>query len=74
MRNLIKITVLGLMENMNYLVSPDYEKEINLLEESDLAEIVQKHDIPLTGRLSIDLRLAAAYDAELIELFDGNWA
>ena len=73
MAGMMNIPVLGLVENMSYIVCPDCGKEIHAFGESHLDEIARKHQITLTARLPIDPKLAAACDAGLIELFDGSW-
>ncbi len=73
MANMMNIPVLGLVENMSYIVCPSCGKEIHVFGESHLDEIAQKHQITLTAQLPIDPKLAAACDAGLIELFDGSW-
>ncbi|MEA4813780.1 MAG: P-loop NTPase [Oscillospiraceae bacterium] len=73
MAGIMNIPVLALVENMSYIVCPDCGREIRVFGESRIAEIAKKHFIENTARLSIDPKLAAACDAGMIELFDGNW-
>lgn len=73
MAELLNIPMLGLVENMSYVACPDCGKEIRLFGESHIDEIARQHEIELLGRLPIDPKLAAAVDAGMIELFDGNW-
>jgi Mrp family chromosome partitioning ATPase len=73
MANMMHIPVLGLVENMSYVVCPGCGQEIHVFGESHLDEIALKHKVTLTARLPIDPKLAAACDAGLIELFDGSW-
>ncbi|MEA4964642.1 MAG: Mrp/NBP35 family ATP-binding protein [Oscillospiraceae bacterium] len=73
MAGMMKIPVLGLVENMSYVVCPDCGREIHVFGESHIGEIAKKHQIRATATLPIDPKLAAACDAGLIELFEGNW-
>ena len=58
---------------MSYLVCPDCGKQLKVFGESHIDEIAAKHGIETVARIPIDPKLAAAVDAGLIELFDGNW-
>jgi len=73
MADMMKIPVLGLVENMSYMVCPDCGKKLMPFGESRADAIAQKHGIPAVARLPIDPKLAAACDKGMIELFDGAW-
>ena len=73
MADMMKIPVLGLAENMSYMVCPDCGKKLTPFGESRAEIIAQKHGIPAVARLPIDPKLAAACDKGMIELFDGAW-
>ena len=73
MAGMMKIPVLGLVENMSYMVCPDCGKQLKPFGESRADEIAKRHGIPAVARLPIDAKLAAACDKGMIELFDGNW-
>ncbi|MBE6953377.1 MAG: Mrp/NBP35 family ATP-binding protein [Ruminococcaceae bacterium] len=73
MAKLMNIPVLGLVENMSYFACPDCGKQIKVFGESHIDEIAAKHGVDTVARIPIDPKLAAAVDAGLIELFDGNW-
>lgn len=70
MAELMKIPVLGIVENMSYVECPDCGKKINVFGESNLDEIAKQYDIPVLGHIPFDPKLAAACDAGTIELFD----
>jgi Mrp family chromosome partitioning ATPase len=73
MAGMMKIPVLGFVENMSYMVCPDCGKKLTPFGESRADVIAEKHDIPSVARLPIDTRLATACDRGVIELFEGNW-
>ena len=73
MADMMKIPVLGLVENMSYMVCPDCGKRLAPFGESRADDIARKYGIPSVARLPIDTKLAAACDKGMIELFDGNW-
>ena len=69
----MNIPVLGLVENMSYMVCPDCSKKLMPFGESHADAIAQRHGISSVARVPIDTRLAAACDKGAIELFDGDW-
>ncbi len=73
MAGMMNIPVLGLVENMSYVVCPDCGKKISLFGESHALETAEKHSMPVLGQLPIDPRLTAACDAGRIESVEGNW-
>lgn len=72
MASLMQIPVLGIVENMSYYVCPDCGKEHHIYGESHIEEIAAKHGIPITAKLPIDPKLAAACDKGAIELFENQ--
>ena len=73
MASLMNIPALGIIENYSYLICPDCGKHIPVFGESHVAEVAAKYSIPVLGRIPINPKLAAACDAGLIELFEGDW-
>ena len=73
MAELMKVPVLGLVENMSYFVCPDCNKKLEIFGESKVEEIAKKHNIKHIARIPINQKLAAACDKGMIELFDGDW-
>jgi len=73
MAGMMNIPVLGLVENMSYMVCPDCGKELMPFGKSHADAIAKRHGIPSIARIPVDTRLAAACDKGAIELFDGNW-
>ena len=52
---------------------PDCGAEHKIFGESHVDEIAQKYDIPNVAKIPVDPKLAAAVDAGMIELFEGDW-
>ena len=67
------VPIVGLVENMSYLVCPDCGRNIYLFGEGKCAEAAKKHGIPLLAQMPIDPQLAALTDEGRIEEFKGDW-
>ena len=67
------IPIVGLVENMSYLVCPDCGRKIYLFGEGRSAEAAKKHGLPLLAQMPIDPQLAALTDEGRIEEFKGDW-
>ncbi len=63
----MKIPILGVVENMSYLVTPDTGKKIELFGKSRADEMAQAAEAPLLGRIPVDPELAMLCDSGLIE-------
>ena len=73
MAEMMKIPVLGIVENMSYFKCPDCGQEHKIFGESHVDEIAEKYNIPDVAKIPIDPKLAAAVDAGMLELFEGDW-
>ena len=73
MAETMHVPILGLVENMSYAVCPDCGKHISVFGESKIDEIAAKYGLPVLGRIPINPKLAAACDAGMVELFEGDW-
>lgn len=73
MASLMNIPVIGIVENMSYYECPHCGERTELFGKSHLEEVAEKHGISLTAKLPINPKLAAACDAGLIELYEGDW-
>ncbi len=69
----MNIPIIGIIENMSYVLCPDCGKKIKIFGESNLEEIAKKYNLDILGRIPLNQKLAAACDRGMIELFDGNW-
>ena len=73
MAETMNVPVLGLVENMSYIVCPDCGKKIEVFGKSHIEETAAKYDLPVLGRLPFTPAIAAAADKGAIELFEGDW-
>lgn len=73
MAEMMNIPVLGIVENLSYFECPDCKKKISVFGESHIEEIAKENNIDAISRIPINPKLAAACDAGLIELFEGDW-
>ena len=60
----MNIPVLGIVENYSYLVCPDCGKEIAVFGESHIDEVANELNIPVLGKMPIDVKLAEAVEHE----------
>jgi len=67
MANMMKIPVLGFVENYSYLQCPDCGKKIEVFGKSHLDEVAAEFGLPVLARLPIDPKVAEAYDSGLME-------
>jgi len=72
MAKMMKIPILGIMENMSYVVCPDCGSKLEIFGPSNAAEIASKYDIPLLGRIPLDPELARLCDQGQVEKYDKN--
>ena len=67
------VPIVGLVENMSYLVCPDCGRKIDVFGESHIEEISEKFGYPLLGRIPLDRKLSALCDRGMIELMENNY-
>ena len=72
MANLMKIPVLGIVENMSYFKCPDCGKEHRIFGDSRVEAIASEFGIEHIARLPIDPVVAAMVDAGEVESVDGK--
>ncbi len=73
MANIMQIPVLGLVENMSYVLCPECGKKLELFGESHVAETAAAFGVPVLARMPIDPALARQADLGVIESFEGDW-
>ena len=73
MAKMMNIPILGLVENMSYVVCPDCGKAFQIYGESHVEEEAGKNGLKVLGRLPIDPKLAKSCDKGAMELFEGDW-
>ena len=69
----MNVPILGIVENMSYIKCPDCGKEIHMFGESHVEEVAEEFNIPFIGRLPMDPKVAASYDAGDIHIFEDHW-
>lgn len=73
MAGAMNIPILGIVENMSYFECPDCKKQYKIFGESKVEETAKAFNIPITAKIPVNIKLAAASDKGMIELFDGTW-
>lgn len=63
MANMMNIPVLGIVENYSYVSCPDCGRQIKVFGESHIDEIAADLNIPVLGKMPIDMNFAAKADA-----------
>ncbi len=70
MANMMNIPVLGLVENMSYLVCPDCGKQIEVFGRSKVRALADEYFIPATARMPLDARISELADNGRIEDYE----
>ncbi len=70
MANMMKLPVVGFVENYSYLQCPDCGKRIEVFGKSKLDAVAAEFDLPVLARLPIDPKVAESYDSGLMESVD----
>jgi len=73
MADMIKIPVLGLVENLSYGICPDCGKEIALFGSGKSQDISKETGIPLLGKIPLDPSLTSRADEGRIEQFEADY-
>ena len=73
MAKMMNIPVLGLVENMSYVVCPDCGKEFPVFGESKIEAVAEELGVPVLARLPIDPATAALVDKGAVELADDKY-
>ena len=73
MAEMLKVPVLGLVENMSYFQCPDCGKRHAIFGESHLEEIAEKHGIRNIARIPMDPAIAEKCDAGEVNQIHAPW-
>ena len=73
MAEMMKVPVIGLVENMSYFHCPDNGKDYQIFGDSHIEEIAQQYNLEVLAKLPIDPAIAAHCDAGNLEDMDFNW-
>lgn len=72
MADMMKIPVLGIVENMSYVVCPDCKKEFNIFG-SGSETVAEELGVDLLGKMPIDASLATLVDNGMFERFEADY-
>lgn len=67
MAKLMKIPILGIVENMAFFKCPDCNKEFDLFGKSHINEVAKEHGIEVYEKIPIDPKISKACDEGKIE-------
>ena len=73
MAEMMEIPIVGIVENMSYILCPDCGKKLHIFGEGKTAEAAARHGLEVLAEMPIDPALAALTDAGDIESFQGSW-
>ena len=73
MAEMMDVPIVGVVENMSYLVCPDCGKEIPLFGQGKTEAAAKAHGLHLLAKMPIDPKLAELTDQGKIEDFQGDW-
>jgi len=73
MAQMMNIPILGIVENMSYFECPDCGKKHQIFGDSHIDEIAEEYGIDTVAKIPMNVKLSAASDAGLLELFEGDW-
>ncbi len=73
MAEMMKIPVLGIVENMSYFECPNCNEKHFIFGESNVEEFAKEQKIDTISKIPLDNKLSAACDKGMIELFEGDW-
>ncbi len=73
MAEMMKVPILGLVENMSYFKCPDNGKDYRIFGESHIDDIAKTHGLKVLAKLPIDPKLSELCDKGAIEVFEGDW-
>ena len=73
MAEMMKIPVLGIVENYSYVKCPDCGKEIKVFGESHIDEIAAELKVPVLGKMPIDMDYAAKADGGFFAAIDNQY-
>ena len=73
MARMMNVPILGLVENMSYLVCPDCGKKISVYGEGGIDALASAQGLTVLEKLPIDPRLAHMCDTGTIELMQEEY-
>ncbi len=73
MANMMKVPILGLIENMSYVKCPDCGKELRIFGENNIDGIAKDFGLEVLARLPIEQKMSVAVDNGEVETLDEGY-
>lgn len=73
MAEMMKVPVLGIIENMSYALCPHCGEHIQVFGDSHVEQTAEKYHLPVLAKMPIDPELAKEADAGMIETYAGDF-
>jgi Mrp family chromosome partitioning ATPase len=73
MAQMMKVSIVGLVENMSYVKCPDCQKEIKIFGESNINGIAKDYGIPVLARIPMAEEISKAIDEGDVERLDADF-
>mgnify|MGYP002275147000 CR=1 FL=1 len=73
MAEMMKVPILGIVENMSYVLCPDCGRHINVFGDSHVDETGKKYHLPVLAKMPLNPEFAKEADAGMIETFAGDY-
>ena len=73
MAQMMKVPIIGIIENMSYVECPCCNEHIEVFGKSHLDEVAKEYNLPILGRIPMTPAIAAASDAGDVESLEGDW-
>lgn len=73
MAEMMKIPILGIVENMSYFECPSCHEKHSIFGESHIEDFAKEENIDNVSKIPISEKLSSACDNGMIELFEGDW-
>ena len=72
MADLMKVPIIGVVENYAYFHCPDNDKDYNIFGQSHVEDVLKKYDLMLLKRMPIRSEIAELCDKGLLEDIDAT--
>lgn len=73
MAQMMNVPVIGIVENMSYVICPDCGKEIHIFGNGKINEVADKFGYKIIGKIPMDAKLASLCDEGIIELMENDY-
>jgi len=73
MASMMKVPILGLVENMGSVICPDCNRRIDIFGESKVDKVAEELNLDVLGKIPLDPKLAALCDKGMLELMENDY-